>query len=277
MIARILLFFSILCFSFANAEDLYYLGQRIPDINRAWGSNDYQRMIDALIAIEKTQNNALPRRSGEFTGPIYERMVNPDNFRPQLNIYSPLDIRQSEAREVLFKLKELMRLYFDFDAKRQPYGMEALGLMTYSLREQAILFTLMVEFWTTLSQTEQRNPQRLQGMQDAKNAAAMLISSGFDYLDLTAQFEREDLALYATELAAETPTLFVHLPAEMRISLLQRVSAFARNHPYLEVQRSMQALLPIIEEIQVDMETGGGTARNGTESSIEWHLPSETR
>ena len=29
-------------------------------------------------------------------------MVSEENFRPQLNIYSPLEIRQNEAREVLF-------------------------------------------------------------------------------------------------------------------------------------------------------------------------------
>lgn len=64
----------------------------------------------------------MPRRSGEFTGPIYLRMVSAENFKPQLNIYAPLELRQNEARELLFQLKELMRLYFDFNAKLQPYG-----------------------------------------------------------------------------------------------------------------------------------------------------------
>ena len=82
---------------------------------------------------------------------------------------------------MLFKLKELMRLYFDFRAAKQPYGAEALGLMSYSLREQSILFTLTVEFWMTLSQAEQRNPARLQGMQETKAAAAMLTGSALDY------------------------------------------------------------------------------------------------
>lgn len=159
------------------AADLYYLGQRIPDIQKPWDSHDYQVLIDALKKLEETQKNALPRRSGEFTGPLYLRMVSEENFRPQLNIYSPLEIRQNEAREVLFKLKELMRLYFDFRAAKQPYGAEALGLMSYSLREQSILFTLTVEFWMTLSQAEQRNPARLQGMQETKAAAAMLTGS----------------------------------------------------------------------------------------------------
>lgn len=71
------------------AADLYYLGQRIPDIQKPWDSHDYQVLIDALKKIEETQKNALPRRSGEFTGPLYLRMVSEENFRPQLNIYSP--------------------------------------------------------------------------------------------------------------------------------------------------------------------------------------------
>lgn len=103
-------------------------------------------MLAALEKIDKTQANALPRRSGELTGPIYLRLVSEENFKPQLNIYAPLELRQNEAREVLLQLKELMRLYFDFGAKQQPYGAEALGLMTYSMRQQAVLFTLTTEF-----------------------------------------------------------------------------------------------------------------------------------
>lgn len=211
------------------AADLYYLGQRIPDIQKPWDSHDYQVLIDALKKIEETQKNALPRRSGEFTGPLYLRMVSEENFRPQLNIYSPLEIRQNEAREVLFKLKELMRLYFDFRAAKQPYGAEALGLMSYSLREQSILFTLTVEFWMTLSQAEQRNPARLQGMQETKAAAAMLTGSALDYLGLTAQFERQDLVLYSAELAKEMPELFIHLPSPVRAQLLERIAALPRG------------------------------------------------
>ena len=214
----------------AAGNELFYLGQRIPDIQRTWTSEDYQQLIDALKKIEETQANSLPRRSGEFTGPIYQRMVSEENFRPQMNIYAPLELRQNEAREVLFKLKELMRLYFDFRAAKQPYGAEALGLMSYSLREQAILFNLTVEFWMTLAQSEQRNPVRLKGMQEAKAAAAMLTSSALDYLDLTAQFERQDLVLYSAELAKQLPELFIHLPGETRGQLLARVQAFADKY-----------------------------------------------
>jgi len=238
----------------AAGNELFYLGQRIPDIQRTWTSEDYQQLIDALKKIEETQANSLPRRSGEFTGPIYQRMVSEENFRPQMNIYAPLELRQNEAREVLFKLKELMRLYFDFRAAKQPYGAEALGLMSYSLREQAILFNLTVEFWMTLAQSEQRNPVRLKGMQEAKAAAAMLTSSALDYLDLTAQFERQDLVLYSAELAKQLPELFVHLPGETRGQLLARVQAFADKHPYPEVQENMRDLLPVLQGIQADVQ-----------------------
>lgn len=238
----------------AAGNELFYLGQRIPDIQRTWTSEDYQQLIDALKKIEETQANSLPRRSGEFTGPIYQRMVSEENFRPQMNIYAPLELRQNEAREVLFKLKELMRLYFDFRAAKQPYGAEALGLMSYSLREQAILFNLTVEFWMTLAQSEQRNPVRLKGMQEAKAAAAMLTSSALDYLDLTAQFERQDLVLYSAELAKQLPELFVHLPSETRGQLLARVQAFADKHPYPEVRENMRDLLPVLQGIQADVQ-----------------------
>ena len=238
----------------AAGNELFYLGQRIPDIQRTWTSEDYQQLIDALKKIEETQANSLPRRSGEFTGPIYQRMVSEENFRLQMNIYAPLELRQNEAREVLFKLKELMRLYFDFRAAKQPYGAEALGLMSYSLREQAILFNLTVEFWMTLAQSEQRNPVRLKGMQEAKAAAAMLTSSALDYLDLTAQFERQDLVLYSAELAKQLPELFVHLPSETRGQLLARVQAFADKHPYPEVRENMRELLPVLQGIQADVQ-----------------------
>ncbi|MED5761490.1 hypothetical protein VZ191_24575, partial [Enterobacter roggenkampii] len=81
------------------------------------------------------------------------------------------------------------------------------------------------------SQAEQRNPARLQGMQETKAAAAMLTGSALDYLGLTAQFERQDLVLYSAELAKEMPELFIHLPSPVRAQLLERIAAFAKDHP----------------------------------------------
>ena len=237
----------------APAAELFYLGQKIPDIQRPWNSADYHQLIQALEKIDTTQVNALPRRSGEFTGPIYTRMISEENFKPKLNIYAPLELRQNEAREVLFQLKELMRLYFDFKAAQQPYGAEALGLMTYSLRQQAILFTLTVEFWMTLSAKEQGSPIRLQGLQETKAAAAMLTSSALDYLGLTRQFNREDLVLYSAELAKQLPELFVHLQGDVRGQLLARVADLAEKHPYGEVRGNMADLLPVLAGIQQDV------------------------
>ena len=236
------------------AAELFYLGQKIPDIQRPWTSADYRQLIAALEKIDSSQANALPRRSGEFTGPIYQRLVSEENFRPQLNIYAPLELRQNEAREVLFQLKELMRLYFNFQAKVQPYGAEALGLMTHSLRQQAVLFTLTTEFWMTLARSEQSNPVRLQGLQDTKVAAAMLGSSALDYLALTAQFNRADLVLYGAELSKQLPELFVHLREEVRAELLVRIADLAEQHPYGEVRTSLGELLPVLQAIQVDIQ-----------------------
>ena len=237
-----------------RAAELFYLGEKIPDVQRPWNSADYRQMLAALEKIDKTQANALPRRSGEFTGPIYLRLVSEENFKPQLNIYAPLELRQNEAREVLLQLKELMRLYFDFGAKQQPYGAEALGLMTYSMRQQAVLFTLTTEFWTTLSPNEQRNPVRLKGLQEAKAAAAMLTSSALDYLQLSKQFSRDDLVLYGAELAKQLPDLFVHLPATARPELLARIEQLAASHSYPQVRSSLSELLPVLAAIQLDVD-----------------------
>ncbi|WP_322980976.1 hypothetical protein [Pseudomonas sp. C11] len=236
-----------------HAAELFYLGQRIPDLDRPWRSSDYQQLLEALQKVEGNQANALPRRSGEFTGPIYQRMVSPDNFRPQLNIYAPLELRQNEAREVLFQLKELMRLYFDFRAKQQPYAAEALGLMSYSLRQQAILFSLTTEFWMTLSQTEQSKPIRLQGLQETKAAAAMLTSSALDYLNLTQAFGREELLLYSAELSQQLPELFVHLPADVQTQLLTRIEQTSQQHRYPQVRENMATLLPVLRLIHQDV------------------------
>ncbi len=237
-----------------RAAELFYLGEKIPDVQRPWNSADYRQMLAALEKIDKTQANALPRRSGEFTGPIYLRLVSDENFKPQLNIYAPLELRQNEAREVLLQLKELMRLYFDFGAKQQPYGAEALGLMTYSMRQQAVLFTLTTEFWTTLSPNEQRNSVRLKGLQEAKAAAAMLTSSALDYLQLSKQFSRDDLVLYGAELAKQLPDLFVHLPATARPELLARIEQLAASHSYPQVRSSLSELVPVLTVIQADVD-----------------------
>ena len=146
-----------------------------------------------------------------------------------------------------------MRLYFDFRAVQQPYGAEALGLMSYSLHQQAVLFTLTTELWMPLAQSEQNNPKRLQGLQETKAAASMLTSSALDYLGLTQQFGREDLVLYSAELSKQLPELFVHLGAEVREQLLVRIRQLAERHAYAEVRSSTVTLLPVLQALQRDM------------------------
>jgi len=263
-----------------QAAELFYLGQKIPDIHKPWNSADYQQLLDALNKVDSTQLNALPRRSGEFTGPIYQRMVSEENFRPQLNIYAPLELRQNEAREALFRLKELMRLYFDFRAVQQPYAAEALGLMSYSLRQQAVLFTLTTEFWMTLSASEQSNPVRLQGLHETKAAAAMLTSSALDYLGLTKQFGREELVLYSAELSKQLPGLFIHLSTDVRAALLQRIEQLAQQHTYSEVQASMRELQPVLLSIQRDVQSKLAAAeaqpRQVPTRSLDLSVPTES-
>ena len=126
--------------------------------------------------------------------------------------------------------------------------------MTYSMRQQAVLFTLTTEFWTTLSPNEQRNPVRLKGLQEAKDAAAMLTSSALDYLQMSKQFSRDDLVLYGAELAKQLPDLFVHLPASARPQLLARIEQMAANHTYPQVRSSLSELVPVLSMIQADVD-----------------------
>ena len=231
------------------AKALWYLGQKIPDVTRPWQSADYRQVTEALKTIDEKQADALPRRGGEYTGAVFERLINEENFRPQLDIYQSLDFRREEASRILFSLKEIMRLYFDFSASRQPYGKEALSLMSYSIRQQAVLFDLTVEFWLTLSEKDQQSQERLEGLNDTKAAAAMLASSALDYLNLHQQFEQEALILYSYELGQTWPELFVHLPKAERERLLTKVIQLSESHDLDEVQKTLSELLPVLTKI----------------------------
>ena len=235
------------------ATELYFLGEPIPDIQRPWSSEDYRQLLDTLRKVQGSQADALPRRGGEFTGPLYQRMVNPENFRPQLNIYVALEQRQEQARDILLHLRELLRLYLDFKAAQQPYASEALGLMSHSLRQQAVLFTLTVEFWMTLSEEERRSPVRLQGLRDTKEAAAQLTRSALDFLDMTRQFGAAELEQYASELSGQLTELIVHLPAPARAEVLARLDSLAREHPLAAVRDRLNALQPTLLAIEDDM------------------------
>ncbi|WP_445323789.1 hypothetical protein [Pseudomonas sp. EL_65y_Pfl2_R95] len=238
----------------AGATQLFYLGQKIPDIRRPWSSNQYRQLVEALKKVNQSQAHAMPRRSGEFTGPIYQRMVNVQNLHAQLNIYRPLESRQNEARESLFQLKELMALYFDLKAAKQPYAAEALGLMSYSLNQQTVLFTLTTEFWMTLSPNEQSNPVRLKGLAQTKAAAALLTQSALDYLSFTQQFGPTELAVYSAELSKALPRLFVHLSDEARRKLLQRINDIGQNHSNPSVRTNVQSMQPVLLVLESDMQ-----------------------
>ena len=233
----------------ASAAELWYLGQQIPDVNRPWTSTDYTQALKALKTIDETQPDALPRRGGSYTGAVFERMVSDENIRSQLDIYQSLDFRREEASRILFSLREMMRLYFDFSAKQQPYGREALSLMRHSLRQQAVLFELTVEFWLTLPESDQRSVERLEGLAETKGAAALLAKSALDYINLQNQFDVDALELYTYELGKTFPELFVHLPPPARTDLLRKLETQIQSHPVASIRKALKTLQPVLAGI----------------------------
>ncbi|GAA3939360.1 hypothetical protein [Litoribacillus peritrichatus] len=232
-----------------HAKQLKYLDQPFPDIKQNWRADDYELALDSLVTIQKSQPDLLPKRRGEFTGPVYDRFISEDNFRFQLDIKEPVEMRREEAVRVSIALKEMMRTYFDFKAKKQVYGSEALGIMSYSLRQQAIFFTLSVEYWLSLPQEETKQPQRLGELEEHKRGAASLLSSAFKYLALTGYFDREDLEVYGWELAHITPELFVHLPLAKQQSIALQVENLKDDHESHQVVEAMTKLHPNLLEL----------------------------
>ena len=238
----------------SNAKQLKYLGQPFPDIKQSWRADDYELALDSLITIQKSEPTLLPKRRGEFTGPVYDRFISEENFRYQLDIKEPIEERREESVRVSIVLKEMMRTYFDFKAKKQPYGSEALGIMSFSLRQQAIFFTLTVEHWLQLPRIETQTPERLGELEEHKRGAASLLSSAFKYLSLVGYFGREDLEIYGWELAHIAPELFVHLPMAKQQSIVIQVENLKDNHDYEQVREAMnklhQNLTKLVEQHQ---------------------------
>ncbi|GLQ31277.1 hypothetical protein [Litoribrevibacter albus] len=235
--------------SVTNAKQLKYLGQPFPDIKQSWRADDYELALDSLITIQKSEPDLLPKRRGEYTGPVYDRFISEDNFRYQLDIKQPIEVRREESVRVSIVLKEMMRTYFDFKAKKQPYGAEALGIVSYSLRQQAIFFTLTVEYWLTLPPQETQSPVKLAELAEYKNGAASLLSSAFKYLALSSFFKRENLEIFGWELAHISPELFVHLPLAKQQSILIQVENLKDSHDYPQVREAMTKLHANLQEL----------------------------
>lgn len=257
-----LIFITLIVFSsLSSAKQLKYLGQPFPDIKKSWNADDYELALDSLITIQKSEPDLLPKRRGEFTGAVYDRFISEDNFRYQLDIKQPIEERREESVRVSVVLKEMMRTYFDFKAKKQSYGAEALGIVSYSLRQQAIFFTLTVEYWLGLPQIETKTPTRLAELAEYKNGAASLLSSAFKYLALVSFFKRKDLEVYGWELAHITPELFVHLPLAKQQSILIQVENLRDSHDYPQVQEAMTKLhsnlVELIEQHKKTIEQDG--------------------
>lgn len=58
------------------------------------------------------------------------------------------------------------------------------------------------------------------------------------------------------------PELFIHLPSPVRAQLLERIAAFAKDHPYSEVRDNMRDLQPVLQAIQADVEKQLAPGRN---------------
>ncbi len=107
-----------------------YLAAGGPPTNAVWSADDYT----ALKGLIDVRVIPLPRIKPHFTGPLFERMTNPENFVELISGNAPLPDRLRNAGALTTAAAELLKLYAQQHGARVNVEDELTFLYTYLLQ-----------------------------------------------------------------------------------------------------------------------------------------------
>lgn len=141
-----------------------YLATGGPSPDAVWSAGNYttlKRLIDERVI-------PLPRVRPHFTGPLFERMTNPDNFVETITANVPLPDRLRNAGALTTAAAELLKLYAQQHGARVNVEDELTFLYTYLLQMVARTAELQREF-----ERSARDASSQQAVQDILNQATV--------------------------------------------------------------------------------------------------------
>ncbi|MBK9064965.1 MAG: hypothetical protein IPL89_17535 [Acidobacteria bacterium] len=201
----------------------------MPDPGRPWTGADYDAAAGLLESVAKEGAARLPRGTSANSGPLFRRLVDPENLAP-LQGAGAVDARAKAGAGILAGVDRISVVYATAYRDDGAFGAELAALMSYTLLVSHETVPLADSLLAAPKKREKSKDRYEREARRAKlsDALAAIVSGCLESLAAPGGFRPVERRSLASAVEAHLPALATRLPAAARRDLpgrLKKMSA----------------------------------------------------
>ncbi len=215
----------------------------VPEINQTWTADDFREAFKRLDYVYRLDKFALPRKDSEYSGDLFEHLVDLRHFKPLSNPAIELQERFVLLENLSFIPQKIRSYYAEPQLKTERFGREVLETILLEIQLSQRTLGLVEELRENLRKAGQTNSELTKVYIQAKEELAGVCASLLNIIRTQyGRFEETDIVWFANESADFIQPLLVKLSDKDQDSLLDEVDFMAKKHPNEQVRQVMRGL-----------------------------------
>ncbi len=215
----------------------------IPSPNKVWNAAEYKRAVKVITGFYNVDKWSIPRKNSPYSGALFERMTQLENFKIISESSIPLQERLKEHDELLLSLGQLLNMYNEPQAVTQRFGIETLSFLVLSAQTTEYSISIVQELQKMMSGKGLKNSdldlmhhKLISGISLTIEEHLLLIQT--DYL----QYQSKDMEWFTNEIIRWAMTVKSYLTEEQIHSLNKKLTILITEHPNSKIKNSFKKL-----------------------------------
>lgn len=223
----------------------------MPNPEKIWNGSEYKRAIKVIKGFYNVDKWSLPRKGSEYSGTLFERIINMENFEIIVDESESLQERLREHDEILNSVNQFLNLYYEPSEKEQRFGVEVLTLLTISAKSTEYSINIIKEVQTMMSGRNMRNSD-LDLMHDKLIAGvATTIEEHFDIINKDyKQYAQKDIELFSHDITKWILDVIGYLNETQLTNIINQTQDISENHIYKNIQNDFKKLLKVLKKLE---------------------------
>jgi hypothetical protein len=220
-----------------------YQSLGMPSPEKVWNAAEYKRAVKVIKGYYDVDKWSIPRKNSEYSGVLFERMTNVENFEIIADKTQNIQERLREHDELFYSVAQLMSMYIEQEEEMQRFGAEGLTFRMLSARTSIHSITVLKDLQALMSDRGQRNSDLDLMADKLMNNIAVTIEENLLIIETDYyQYQAKDLQWFAKELSDWSIEVKDYLTEEKIIELNKRIDVLIKNQQNKNIQNTLKKM-----------------------------------
>lgn len=230
-------------------EQYQELGMPKPEV--VWNGTAYKSAAKVIKKFYSVDKWSLPRKDSDYSGKLFERMINIENFEVIADKSESLQERLREHDEIINGINQFLNFYYEPNEQEQRFGAEFLAVLATSAKSTEYSINIIKEVQTMMSGRNRRNSdldlmhdKLIAGVETSMEEYFNIISKNYQ------QYNQKDIEQFSEEITTWMYNMIHYLSQTQLKNIINQANSISEQHIYNDVQKNFKSILKALKKLE---------------------------